>query len=146
MDGGFGGMDGGFGGIVAENKKKPVVELPNFMLQNSLIRIKSVAFYCRRVIGESKEKGLRRFLDAKMESLAGRAAVQLKQLLDDSDTGIVDLSIRNRTGLTEEEKETRRKEEEAHAATEKLRKEDYQLAYAIDLLHGLSVYAGFAEQ
>ena len=48
--------------------------------------------------------------------------------------------------LTEEEKEVRRKEEEAHAATEKLRKEDYQLAYAIDLLHGLSVYAGFAEQ
>ena len=48
--------------------------------------------------------------------------------------------------LTEEEKEIRRKEEEAHAATEKLRKEDYQLAYAIDLLHGLSVYSGFAEQ
>jgi len=48
--------------------------------------------------------------------------------------------------LTEEEKEIRKKEEEAHAATEKLRGEDYQLAYAIDLLHGLSVYAGFAEQ
>lgn len=48
--------------------------------------------------------------------------------------------------LTEEEKAIRKKEEEAHAATEKLRGEDYQLAYAIDLLHGLSVYAGFAEQ
>lgn len=110
MDGGFGGMDGGFDGLATEDKKKPVVELPNFMLQNSRTRIKSVAFYCRRVIGESKEKGLRRFLDAKMESLAGRAAVQLKQLLDDSDTGIVDLSIRNRTGLTEEEKDSEREE------------------------------------
>lgn len=48
--------------------------------------------------------------------------------------------------LTDEEREQIKKEEEAHAATEKLRKEDYQLAYAIDLLHGLSVYAGFAEQ
>jgi len=48
--------------------------------------------------------------------------------------------------LTDEEKAIREKEEEAHAATEKLRGEDYQLAYAIDLLHGLSVYAGFAEQ
>jgi len=48
--------------------------------------------------------------------------------------------------LTDEEKAIRKKEEEAHAATEKLRGEDYQLAYAIDLLHGLSVYAGFAEQ
>ncbi|MCL4150035.1 UNVERIFIED_CONTAM: hypothetical protein GTU68_037421 [Idotea baltica] len=48
--------------------------------------------------------------------------------------------------LSEEEKEQLKKEEEAHAATEKLRKEDYQLAYAIDLLHGLSVYSGFAEQ
>jgi len=54
-------------------------------------------------------------------------------------------SLKN-DSLTEEEKEIRKKEEEAHAATEKLRGEDYQLAYAIDLLHGLSVYAGFAEQ
>ena len=54
-------------------------------------------------------------------------------------------SLKN-DSLTEEEQEIRKKEEEAHAATEKLRGEDYQLAYAIDLLHGLSVYAGFAEQ
>lgn len=54
-------------------------------------------------------------------------------------------SLKN-DSLTEEEKAIRKKEEEAHAATEKLRGEDYQLAYAIDLLHGLSVYAGFAEQ
>ncbi len=54
-------------------------------------------------------------------------------------------SLKN-DSLTEEEQAIRKKEEEAHAATEKLRGEDYQLAYAIDLLHGLSVYAGFAEQ
>jgi len=54
-------------------------------------------------------------------------------------------SLKN-DSLTDEEKAIRKKEEEAHAATEKLRGEDYQLAYAIDLLHGLSVYAGFSEQ
>ena len=47
--------------------------------------------------------------------------------------------------LTEEEKEQLKREEESHAETAKLREEDYQLAYAIDLLHGLGVYAAFAD-
>ncbi|MEX2520152.1 MAG: S41 family peptidase [Paracoccaceae bacterium] len=43
--------------------------------------------------------------------------------------------------LTEEEKDLLKKERERHEATSKLRGEDMQLAYALDLLTGLSVYA-----
>lgn len=108
---GMSGMSGGFGsGLVANVKKTPVVELPNFMLQNSRTRIKAVAFYCRRVIGETREKGLRRFLEPATESLASRVSIQLKQLLDDSNVGLVDQDIRNRTGKTEEEKDQDREE------------------------------------
>ena len=44
--------------------------------------------------------------------------------------------------LTDEDREQLKKEEEEHARTAELRGEDYQLAYALDLLRGLSVYAG----
>ena len=44
--------------------------------------------------------------------------------------------------LTEEEIELLKEERERHEATAKLRGEDLQLAYALDLLTGLSVYAG----
>ena len=44
--------------------------------------------------------------------------------------------------LTEEEIELMKEERERHEATAKLRGEDLQLAYALDLLTGLSVYAG----
>lgn len=43
--------------------------------------------------------------------------------------------------LTEEEKELLKEERERHEATAKLRGEDMQLAYALDLLTGLFVYA-----
>ncbi|MEL6795142.1 MAG: peptidase S41, partial [Pseudomonadota bacterium] len=43
--------------------------------------------------------------------------------------------------LTEEEIELLKQERERHEATARLRGEDLQLAYAIDLLTGLSVYA-----
>ncbi len=48
--------------------------------------------------------------------------------------------------LTEAEKEQRKKEVEAHNRRNELRDEDYQLAYALDLMQGLSVYAGFAAE
>jgi carboxyl-terminal processing protease len=44
--------------------------------------------------------------------------------------------------LSEEERTLLREERERHEATAKLRGEDLQLAYALDLLTGLSVYAG----
>ena len=42
--------------------------------------------------------------------------------------------------LTDEEKDLIREERERHEAMAKLRGEDLQLAYALDLLTGLSVY------
>lgn len=49
-------------------------------------------------------------------------------------------SLKNQ--LTEEEQELLKEERARHEATAKLRGEDLQLAYALDLLTGLSVYAG----
>ncbi|QIE57459.1 S41 family peptidase [Pikeienuella piscinae] len=49
-------------------------------------------------------------------------------------------SLKNQ--LTEEEQELLEEERARHEATAKLRGEDLQLAYALDLLTGLSVYAG----
>lgn len=48
--------------------------------------------------------------------------------------------------LSEDEKKQLKKEAELHQRRAELRDEDYQLAYAVDLIQGLSVYAGFAAQ
>ncbi len=47
--------------------------------------------------------------------------------------------------LTEEERARIKAEHEAREAAAKLREEDYQLSYAVDLLHGLAVYRDFKQ-
>ncbi|MDD2867962.1 S41 family peptidase [Neomegalonema sp.] len=47
--------------------------------------------------------------------------------------------------LTEEERARIKAEHESREAAAKLREEDYQLSYAVDLLHGLAVYRDFKQ-
>lgn len=111
--GGMGGMDdfdGGMGmGMGNQMGKLPLLDLPNYQLQVFRNRIKSIAVFCRDAIGTANNRGLRRALDPKAESLASKTVARLNSLVNDSSIGIIDLEVRRRPG--DPDPETTPKEE-----------------------------------
>lgn len=87
--------------------EEPQLNLPNYELQSSRSRIKAVAFYARKVFGETEQEGLRRYLSEEGKKLAVEVVMELEKLQKNSTIGIVDLDDRSRRGQNEEDSDDR---------------------------------------
>jgi hypothetical protein len=105
--GGERGRPAGGGGTAPEAEKK-VVELPNYMLNVSRRRIKTLAFTGKRVLKPADNRGLHAGADADNKTKINKMVATLDQLLTDSNVGIVNLDARRtrRPGALEEEPAT----------------------------------------
>ncbi len=108
--GGFGGMDGGDSGLGRGGADrgggrgqgstgkpadaKPLVELPNYQLENSRRRIKALAFTGKRVL-KNEGKGLQPLAGEEAKSFIDGVVSELDLLLDGSNVGIIDLEDRD---------------------------------------------------
>ena len=102
--GGFGGRGGG--GVLTADPTGPKLELPNYELQSSRSRIKTIAVYGVKAIGEDDQTGIRRYLSDDAEKLAAQLVANLESLQVDSNIGIIDLDDRSRKDeATDEEEE-----------------------------------------
>lgn len=91
--GGFGGGRGGQTPGLEESDQKQV-ELPNYMLNVSRRRIKSIAFIGKRVLMPAMDQGLHKAADATNKSKIEAMVKPLEKLLKDSDVGLVNLAAK----------------------------------------------------
>lgn len=100
---GFGGAGGG-GAVVTADPVSPRLELPNYQLQTIRSRIKAIAFKAIKALGDSKTKGMRRFLDTETESSIDSVVTYLERVLRESNIGIIDRDVRDRNKADENPK------------------------------------------
>lgn len=100
---GFGGAGGG-GGVVTADPASPRLELPNYQLQAIRSRIKAIAIKAIKALGDSKTKGMRRFLDTETESSIDSVVTYLERVLRDSSIGIINREVRDRDKADENPK------------------------------------------
>ncbi len=74
-----------------DSETPPLVELPNYQLNISRNRIRSVALSCQQAIGVTSQSGLRQHLDTKAGTLASRTVGLLGSLLEKSSVGLIDV-------------------------------------------------------
>lgn len=105
------GSEGGEGGRGSASSGKPAqptegmqkqVELPNYMLNLSRRRIKSLAFIGKRVLKPVEDAGLHKAADAANKTKIDQMVAPLERLLKDSDVGLVNLSVRRPASIVEE--------------------------------------------
>jgi hypothetical protein len=96
-------------GGTSEEEAKKFVELPNYMLNVSRRRIKSLAFVGKRVLKPADNRGLFTAADAETKTKINRMVSTLDRLLTDSNVGIVNLDARRtrRPGSLDEEAESK---------------------------------------
>lgn len=114
-------------GATPEATETKFVELPNYLLNVSRRRIKTLAFVGKRVLKPAENRGLHSVADAESKSKVNRMVTTLDKLLTDSNVGIVNLDARRtRRGNTLEE-ETAPKESVTAQMAEMCKKASEQL-------------------
>ena len=99
-DGPGGGMGGGMGSMMAGGKEPPGVELPGYQLNLIRRRIKSIGFLSLEAMGRKfDDDQIKKELSEKGKAFAAKIGDEMKELISNSNVGIVDLEKKDSGSL-----------------------------------------------